>query len=381
MVSFTGGHISYQSVIENLNVLDYEYYFRLTEYFLANQVSDALLLLNDVLNKGFDASHFITGLSSHFRDLLVSKDPATLTLLEVGASIRERYQSQAQKCPLPFLYRAMKLCNDCDLNYRASKNKRLLVELTLIQVAQLTAEGDDTSGGRSPKQVIKPIASQPVSAQQPQTVGSTPKSVTTQQTPAPPKASAPLQAQQANQQAAERPIPTTVLMAQGKEEKKIPVMKMTGLGISIKRPQTDESKKQMPETTVGQPNTQHPEEDFIFNEKDVNFYWQEYAGQLPKEQVALAKRMQVIHLTMADAVTFEVAVENDIAAKEFTELTPTLQDYLRKRLKNSKATMKVRISAPNEKVHAYSRVEKFQLMAQKNSALLQLKDEFGLEFY
>lgn len=104
-----------------MNVLDYEYYFKLTDHFLENKVGDALLLLNDVLSKGFDGSHFITGLSSHFRDLLVSKDPATLPLLEVGASIRQRYQTQAQKCPLPFLYRAMKLCNDCDLNYRASK--------------------------------------------------------------------------------------------------------------------------------------------------------------------------------------------------------------------------------------------------------------------
>ena len=155
VVSFCGGNITYRSVIENLNVLDYEYYFRLTDHFLHNQVSDALLLLNDVLNKGFDASHFITGLTSHLRDLLVSRDPVTLPLLEVGASIRQRYQEQAQKCPLPFLYRAMKLCNDCDLNYRASKNKRLLVELTLIQVAQLTADEGDAAGGRSPKQVIK----------------------------------------------------------------------------------------------------------------------------------------------------------------------------------------------------------------------------------
>lgn len=156
VVSFTGGHITYKSVIENLNVLDYEYYFRLTDCFLENKVSDALLLFNDVLNKGFDGSHFITGLSSHFRDLLVSKDAATLALLEVGASIRQRYQEQAQKCPLPFLYRAMKLCNDCDMNYRASKNKRLLVELALIQVAQLTTEGDDVGDGRRPKQAINP---------------------------------------------------------------------------------------------------------------------------------------------------------------------------------------------------------------------------------
>ena len=390
VVSFTGGHISYKSVIENLNVLDYEYYFRLTDHFLANQVSDALLLLNDVLNKGFDASHFVTGLSSHFRDLLVSKDPATLALLEVGASIRERYQSQAQKCPLPFLYRAMKLCNDCDLNYRASKNKRLLVELTLIQVAQLTAEGDDAGDGRGPKQSIKPIFSQPAAAQQPKAANAMPQQQATtaapaqprpvQQAPAAQAASLSPEVQQAfSSQTTMRPTPTAVLMAQGKEEKKIPVMKMSGLGVSIKHPRVDEEQQKRTVSTVQQ-NAQ-PEEDFIFNEKDVNYYWQEYAGRLPQEQTALAKRMQVIRLTMLDATTFEVVVENDIAAKEFTDLIPTLQGYLRKRLKNSKATMTVRVSAPTEKVRAYSRVEKFQLMAQKNNALLQLKDEFGLELY
>ena len=100
-----------------------------------------------MLKKGFDGNHFITGLSSHFRDLLVSRDAATLVLLEVGASIRERYQTQSQKCTPQFLYKAMKLCNDCDLNYRLSKNKRLLVELTLIQLAQLTAPVDDELEG------------------------------------------------------------------------------------------------------------------------------------------------------------------------------------------------------------------------------------------
>ena len=146
VVSFTGGNITYKSVIENLNVLDYEYYFKLTDLLLENKVPESMLLFNDVLKKGFDGSHFITGLSSHFRDLLVSKDPSTLQLLEVGAGIRDRYKEQAQKCDQKFLYRAMKLCNDCDLNYRASKNKRLLVELTLIQCAQLTLpDADDAS--------------------------------------------------------------------------------------------------------------------------------------------------------------------------------------------------------------------------------------------
>ena len=275
VVSFTGGHITYKSVIENLNVLDYEYYFKLTDFFLENKVSDALLLLNDVLNKGFDGSHFITGLSSHLRDLLVGKDAATLPLLEVGASIRERYQAQAQKCPLPFLYRAMKLCNDCDLNYRASKNKRLLVELTLIQVAQLTAEGDDVPGGRSPKQTIKPIFTQPVAAQQqqatpvlprPQATASSAAQPAAQTSPVPQPAAAPT-----GNAAQPHATPASVLMAQGKEEKKVPVMKMSGLGVSIKHPQVEEEQKAASNTAAVQQPAQ-PEEDFIFNERDVNYY-------------------------------------------------------------------------------------------------------------
>ena len=385
VVSFTGGHITYKSVIENLNVLDYEYYFKLTDFFLENKISDALLLLNDVLNKGFDGSHFITGLSSHLRDLLVSKDPATLPLLEVGASIRERYQAQAQKCPLPFLYRAMKLCNDCDLNYRASKNKRLLVELTLIQVAQLTTEEDDVAGGRSPKQAIKPIFTQPAAAQQPQAASAMPK----QQAVAPTTVQPTVQTNKAPQTAAMQngnaatphATPAAVLMAQEREEKKIPVMKMSGLGISIKRPHIEEEQKSAASNPTPTHQVVQPEEDYIFNERDLNYYWQEYAGRMPKEQIAIAKRMQNMHLTLINDSTFEAVVDNEIVAKEFTAMIPTLQDYLRTRLKNRKVTMTVRISAPTEKVRAYGRVEKFQMMAQKNNALLQLKEEFGLELY
>ncbi|MHB9143052.1 MAG: DNA polymerase III subunit gamma/tau, partial [Paludibacter sp.] len=140
LVSFCGNTISYESVIENLNVLDYEYYFRLVEEFLKANVSRSLLIFNDILNKGFDGHHFITGLSSHLRDVLVSKDPLTVDLLEVGAGIGDRYKLQAQLCPVDFLFHALKICNDCDLDYRLSKNKRLLVELALIRLCQLTDE-------------------------------------------------------------------------------------------------------------------------------------------------------------------------------------------------------------------------------------------------
>ena len=394
VVSFTGGNITYKSVIENLNVLDYEYYFRLTDCFLENRVSDALLLFNDVLNKGFDGSHFITGLSSHCRDLLVSKDAATLPLLEVGASIRQRYQEQAQKCPLQFLYRAMKLCNDCDLNYRASKNKRLLVELTLIQVAQLTTEGDDVSGGRGPKQTIKPVFTQPAAAQQPQAASAPSAQQTTVHT-APSPAIAPSAANTAVRQpqvsvasgaaapanTASAPSQSVGISSISKEERKIPVMKMSSLGVSIKNPQRDQAAQNTAKNNVAQVQIQ-PEEDFIFNDRDLNYYWQEYAGQLPKEQVAIAKRMQVIRpVLLNNSTTFEVVVDNEIAAKDFTALIPELQTYLRGRLKNSKVAMTVRVSEPTETVRAVGRVEKFQMMAQKNQALMQLKDEFGLELY
>ena len=396
VVSFTGGNITYKSVIDNLNVLDYEYYFRLTDCFLENKVSDALLLFNDILNKGFDGSHFITGLSSHFRDLLVGKDPVTLPLLEVGASIRQRYQEQAQKCPLPFLYRAMKLCNECDLNYRISKNKRLLVELTLIQVAQLTTEGDDVSGGRGPTKTIKPIFTQPAAAQQPQVASATqvqqaslhtsPSSVTTQAvngtTARHPQASAAVQpgASASSGAASSAPSQGAGVAPTVKEERKIPVMKMSSLGVSIKNPQRDQTTQNTVTTHV--PRVQQPEEDFIFNDRDLNYYWQEYAGQLPKEQDALTKRMQMLRpVLLNNSTTFEVVVDNEFAAKDFTALIPELQNYLRGRLKNSKVMMTVRVSEATETVRPVGRVEKFQMMAQKNQALMQLKDEFGLELY
>ena len=377
VVSFTGGNITYQGVIENLNVLDYEYYFRLTDCFLENKVSDALLLFNEVLNKGFDGNHFITGLSSHFRDLLVSKDPSTLSLLEVGASIRKRYQQQSQKCPLPFLYRAMKLCNDCDMSYRASKNKRLLVELTLIQVAQLTVEGDDVAGGRSPKQVINPIFKPSDVAQQLQTA------------PVVAQPQQPISTSQSVPVASTVPVSPTgpatpaSLKSGVSEEKKIPVMNRSHLGLSIKNPQKAMGGDQTSSSTgsIAQPQS-HIEEDLMFNEKDLNYYWQEYAGRLPLEQKAIAMRMQNIRLTLLkDDVTFELVVDNDIIAKEFNAMIPEVQTFLRNRLKNHKARMTVRVSAPSENVRAFGRVEKFQMMAKKNDALIQLKNEFGLELY
>jgi DNA polymerase-3 subunit gamma/tau len=143
IANYTGGHITYRSVIENLNVLDYEYYFRVTDAILTGEIRSCMLLLNEILEKGFDGQHIITGLASHFRDLLVCKDESTLKLFDVGDSIRDRYRETAKRCPDKLLIRAIELSNQCDLNYRESRNKRLLLELTLIQLCQLS-ETDHT---------------------------------------------------------------------------------------------------------------------------------------------------------------------------------------------------------------------------------------------
>ena len=159
VASFCGGNITYQRTIENLNVLDYDYYFRLTDFFLEGKITECMLTLNEILSKGFEGQYFITGLSSHFRNLLVSQDAQTVGLIEASEEVRNRYKEQAKKCKPQFLFRAMKLANDCDLNYKQSQNKRLLVELTLIEMAQLSSD-EGPSSGLCPTKILKPIFTQ-----------------------------------------------------------------------------------------------------------------------------------------------------------------------------------------------------------------------------
>ncbi len=138
IVSFAGNKITYQDAIDNLNVLDYDYYFKLTDYFLKNEYTNTLLTFNEILDNGFDGNHFITGLSSHFRDLLVCKNPETVELIEVGENIKQKYLLQSAKCSVDFLLRAMDVSNNCDLSYRDSKNKRLLVELSMLKICNIS---------------------------------------------------------------------------------------------------------------------------------------------------------------------------------------------------------------------------------------------------
>ena len=362
VASFTEGNITYQRVIENLNVLDYEYYFRLVDQFLENKVSDTMLLLNEILRKGFDAHHFITGLASHLRDLLVSKDEITLPLLEVGAGIRERYRLQAQKCDQKFLFRAIKLCNDCDLNYRTSKNKRLLVELTLIQCAQLTLpDADDIIGGRGPRKALKPIFRKLQAIVSPQSQAGT-------------MAAGPSPAN--NNQPAIRKSPLPELK---QPERKIPVIKAGMIGMSIRRRPSQEETAKETKTALQQPASQTNYEDYVVYEKDLNYYWRDFAQKLPVEEKANAARMMNISPVLLNGTTFEVGVDNEMVEKYMIGLKPTIEKHLREHLHNRKITMTVRILESKEVTRAYSHLERFQLMAKNNPKLLKLKEVFGLE--
>ena len=385
VVSFTNGHITYQSVIENLNVLDYEYYFKQTDFFLENKVAECLLTFNDILRKGFDGNHFITGLTSHFRNLLVSRDPSTLQLLEAGASIRDRYQAQAQKCTPQFLYKAMKLCNDCDLNYRQSKNKRLLVELTLIQVAQLTVEPEDAGSGHGPKKQLSPVfhtaqASQPVAPPAQATPAAT--APVSQPTPQPQPAAASAQPYTSTLQQSEVPYTKSSPLPKVSTERKAPVIKAGSLGMSIRKTQTASAEPAA--RTASNAPVQQPVaetwEDYMFNEKDLGYYWREFASLLPKEEAANAGRMMNMHPhLLADQQTFEVAVDNDMVQKYMQQLAPKIEAHLQEKLHNRKIRMTTRVSEANENVRAYSHVERFQMMSKKNPSLLKLKEALGLE--
>lgn len=391
VASYTQGNITYEKTIENLNVLNYEYYFKLTDHFLKNEVAPCMLLFNEILEHGFEGSHFIAGLASHFRDLMICKDPSTLSLLEVNGNVRNRYQEQAKKCNEKFLYKAIKLCNDCDLNYRISKNRRLLVEITLIQLAQLT-EDDDVSSGRSPELTLKPIfqtaGTQSPAVTQRVTQNQSDKHPTQQNT----NTSVPTENKQ--QAYAHQPADATTklrnpLPSQETEITKIPTIKKGTFGPSIKRSFTEPEQSMATKNTIGQTTsdkntafekrTDFDDEDYLVTEKDICFYWHEFANLLPQEETAMAKRMKIIQPRLLHDETFEVVVDNDQVKAYMQQIAPRIQSHMRKQLHNRKITMEVRVAENNEKTRIYSKPELFVAMAKKNPNLLKLKEAFGLE--
>ena len=353
VVSFTGGQVTYQKTIENLNVIDYDYYFRLTDMFLQKQIPQSMVLLNDILAKGFDGSHLISGLMLHLRNLLVSRDACTLPLLEMSDEMRERYKAQAAKCSPTFLYRALKICNDCDLNYRISKNKRLLVELTLIQAAQ--ADEDDDSSGRKPKR-LHPIFKTIAAVQ-----------------------AAPAAAQP---QATAKPViaqPVPEINPQPARKKAIPSLKGNNIFTSIygNKPagRTDQPHGRQTVQVIDQ--EQHPVKPLTAD--TLQNAWNDFAATLPRQDTPLKNRMINCHPEIRSDAAFAVKAGNPMMADEIRSAEDRILNFIRERFSNPAITMEIVVDQSRNVEHLLTREEQYAKMKASNPALAELETVFGLE--
>ncbi len=372
VVSYTGGNISYARVIENLNVLDYDYYFRLVDLLLEKKISESLLLFNEVLAKGFEGGPFISGLASHLRDLLVSRDASTTQLLEASEDVRQRYAEQAQRCKPQWLYRAIRLCNDCDQAYRTSRNKRLQVELTLIEVAQ--ADDEPSAGRRPAHRILKPIFSRLAeAAKAAQTVASKEATATTDN-----KTSSAAQAETYKPQA-----PASAPLTQPTPKKRS--LKLAGLGTAIGpriHPSQSESatKAEAPEVKE-QKNSEEVKTNSAFTLTDLHLQWQAFINTLPKEDTALAQNMRIMSPAL-DTTNWQasVSVDNEEVANMLQRIQPQLLQFLHTSLNNSAITLSVTVTEMSQTpTRVYDKREQLKYFCKQNPALISLGKSFKLE--
>ena len=400
VASYCEGNITYAKVIEDLNVLDYDEYFGMTDALLAGDVATCMLRLNHILSKGFGGNYFIGGLASHFRDLLMARDAVTLPLLEVSERVAQRYQEQAAKCKPAFLYKALKLCNDCDLNYRASRNKRLLVELTLIQVAQLMSDEEDAACGRSPKQMIKPLfqktdAPSGESASHAQ-VATAPSAAPVAVPPSVAPISSAVPAGQALQEAAQPYSSRQTAPASPVGGIASPASpKPTNSSKSLRHPQSLSLKSlaqkaqqgtlgnsEQPATTTATPThvTDNPPQLVTpFTQDTLMYYWFRYIQILPQEQTAMAGRMKGMTPELQEGWVVHLVLENEMVEQEMQHMLPNLQAYLRTQLRNDLIQIKISVSHDEVQHKPTGRADMLRDLTEQYHSLAILCERLNLE--
>jgi len=352
--SFGNGKITYQNVIDNLNVLDYDYYFKITDAFLKGNLSNALLIFNDILNNGFEGQHFITGLSAHFRDLLVCKDPATLSLLEVGASIKDKYMEQASQCPEDFLFAAIKISNDCDLDYRESRNKRLLVELALIRIVQLS------DSKKKINELIQDNVSIPIQPLPVKTVSDTK-----------PKDDNPSQyaSIQDNSLTDSKPIASNNPQKQNDTNTPHPIKTIKTTSIRKRVEKADVIQQQAKDIPmVNQP----------FTSEALIRSWNSYIETIT-DDIHLANAMKTCLPVLQKDYQFEVIIQNQVQESKLQDICYKIETHLRKTLKNNKVKMHLRLAENGENVRPFTARDRLESMIKKNPNLELLYRTFGLD--
>ncbi len=363
-VSFSQGNITYSKVIEDLNVLDAENYFNMVDLAWDNKVSELMLLLNNVVSHGFDYGNVSSGLASHIRNVLMAKDTSTLSLIEASEQQRKRYAEQAQKCSTTFLYKALKILNSCDVVYKQSSNKALLVELTLIEVAQITQpdDSDGASSGHSPKR-LKSLF---------KLLLANSKNITAQQV-----AGSNLY-KDVSKETSQMPIPTKESEKPQSTESKPttrPKLKLSDIGVtfaSLRKKDKEKEQKEVEELTE---TTQEKH----FTQDDVRMQWLMMCNRMPAQMQAMATRMKNMIPTITTYPTLEVVVGNSIFLQQLQAILGRIRASMAKGLENGNIEITLRLAEEEELKPILSKKELFIKLIKENKAFEKLAEGLNLE--
>jgi len=367
LVSFTNAKVMYQNVVENLHVLDYDYFFQISDQFLSGNITSVLVILNDILERGFDGQHFLIGLGEHLRNLLISRDVKTIALLETSSSIKKRYMENATKFPPAFLLKALDLNTQCDVNYKSSNNKRLLIELTLMQMVALGSGISDFVPKETPltlppvkkiaivEEVVKPIS---VVIEEKKT---------TEEAPTIPKVSEPEQKMQTPPEQK-----TMEEVESPARPQRIP--RGMGLGVSIKEEENAKEEEINPDAyMIGKENIADE-----FSQEDVNKICDEFLENIKQHQ-SLYATLKSNRAKIAEGFVVELQVYNEVQKSALGEKLFDLVKLLRIRLNNYKLKAIINIIEGEKAKKSMSPVEKYNAMVEKNPNLKKLKDDLNLE--
>ena len=394
--SFCQGNITYDKVLEDLNELDSDNYFRMVDLAMENKVSDLMLLLNSIIEKGFDGGNVVTGLASHIRNVLMAKDESTLKLLETSRQQTEKFRQQAQKCPTRFLYQALRVLNQCDVTYKQSSNKRLLVELTLIEVAQLTQPDDGVSAGRGPKRLKtlfkKLIASQQQAASQ---VVAGEKPLVRNMKAAAPVAdaaqpsTASAQSSIASQTGGSQTAATSVISATSAHSAHSATSAPSAVQHSAARPRlklgslgmTFAGLKQKEETTAkaAEEEVKNKSEDMEFTDEQLSLQWLMMCNRMPPQMVGLASRMKNIQPHITTYPNVEVVVDNKLLLDQVGEIKGRIRASLAAALHNGSVTVDIRLAKQEEIKPVKTKKQIFDELRSQFKPFAQLVDGLGLE--
>ena len=401
--SFCQGNITYQKVIEDLNVLDAENYFQIVDLAMENKAMEIMVLLNSVISKGFDGGLLIQGLAKHVRNVLMARDQQTLPLLEVSDQQRERYQQQAAKCTIPFLYKALQLMNQCDINYRQSSNKRLLVELTLIEIAQITQPDEGPASGRKPgrlKSLFKQLIQQPQPKKAAPQVAAAESVASTQSAESNTNAESNTSAQdaqnaQGSQNAQNAQGSQNAQNAQGSQntQNAQPSQKAAS---PTGRPQlksavsfswknlrkTSEQRKMhiIPGTLdASDPNAAPQDEQQSFTQQDLELQWMSMCNRMPQKLSGIATRMKNMNPTITEFPAVEVIVDNQIAMEQMENIKGSIVNTLKLYLHNNAISLTMRVAEHEEQGKILSRREQYELMEKENPSIQKLRELLNLE--